>query len=104
MRCWARSPSLPRPRSTTATIASSLAVAAAAPIVSSLEWGGVALPLRDYLVPSPSRGRFPFFPCGAYVGFGLAAGAIVKRTTAERMDRLMQWGVLIGFGLVLAAQ
>jgi uncharacterized membrane protein len=81
-----------------------LAVAAAAPIVSGLQWGGVALPLRDYLVPSPSRGRFPFFPCGAYVGFGLAAGAIVRRTAVERMDRLMQWVVLIGFGLVLAAQ
>lgn len=81
-----------------------LAVAIAAPIVSGLEWGGVALSIRDYLVPSPNRGRFPFFPCGAYIGFGLAAGAIVKRTAVDRMDRLMQWVVLIGFGLVLGAQ
>lgn len=81
-----------------------LAVAALAPVISALEWRGIVLPVRDYLVPSPSRGRFPFFPCGAYVGFGLAAGAIVKRTAAERMDRLMQWVVLVGFAMVLAAQ
>jgi fucose 4-O-acetylase-like acetyltransferase len=55
-------------------------------------------------VPSPSRGRFPFFPCGAYIGFGIATGAIVKRTAAERLDRLMQWFVLAGFALVFGAQ
>jgi uncharacterized membrane protein len=81
-----------------------LAVATLTPVVSAIDWGGVWPPVRDYLVPSPSRGRFPFFPCGAYIGFGLAAGAIVKRTAADRMDRLMQWAVLIGFGLVLGAQ
>ena len=81
-----------------------LAVAAMAPLVSALEWDGVWAPIRDYVVPSQSRGRFPLFPCGAYVGFGLAVGAIVKRTAADRLDRLMQWAVLIGFGLVLGAE
>ena len=81
-----------------------LVVAAAAPLMSDFDWSGASPLLRDYLVPSPSRGRFPFFPAGAYVGFGLAAGAIVKRTAAERMDRLMQWSVLLGFGLVFGAQ
>ena len=81
-----------------------VAVAALAPVVSGLEWSSVWLPVRDYLVPSPSRGRFPFFPCGAYIGFGLAAGAIVKRTVVDRMDRLMQWAVLIGFGMIFGAQ
>ena len=36
-----------------------LAVAALAPVISAVEWGGVWLPVRDYLVPSPSRGRSP---------------------------------------------
>jgi len=81
-----------------------VAVAVLSPVVSALEWGRVWLPVRDYLVPSPLRGRFPFFPCGAYVGFGLAAGAIVRRTASEQMDRLMQWVVLIGLGLVLGAR
>ena len=81
-----------------------LIVAAISPVVNALDWRGVVLPIRDYFIPSPARGRFPFFPCGAYVGFGLAAGAIVGRTAAERMDRLMQWMVLIGLGLVLGSQ
>ncbi|MBZ5580008.1 MAG: DUF1624 domain-containing protein [Acidobacteriia bacterium] len=81
-----------------------LVVAAAAPVISGFDWSGAAPWLRDYLVPSPLRGRFPFFPCGAYIGFGLAAGAAVKRTAAERMDRLMQWSFLIGLGLVFGAR
>jgi uncharacterized membrane protein len=81
-----------------------LAIAAAAPVMSNLPWDGVPTLLREYLVPGPGRGRFPFFPCASYVGFGLAAGAVVKRTAPERMDRLMQWSVLIGFPMVFAAQ
>ena len=81
-----------------------LAVAALSPVMSGLDWSRISPSLRDYLVPSPLRGRFPFFPCAAYVGFGLAAGAIVKRTTLERMDRAMQWAVLLGLGLVLGGQ
>jgi uncharacterized membrane protein len=81
-----------------------LAIAAAAPLISGLDWHGAPAVMRDYLTPSPDRGRFPFFPCAAYVGFGLAAGALVKRAAAERMDRLMQWGVLFGLALVLAAE
>jgi uncharacterized membrane protein len=81
-----------------------LAVAALAPVVSGLNWDAAWPWLRDYLVPSPLRGRFPFFPCASYIGFGLAAGAAVKRTAADRMDRLMQWSVLIGFALVFGAQ
>jgi uncharacterized membrane protein len=86
------------------TLVAALAVAAAAPFMSGLNWAGVPPVVRDYLVPSPERGRFPLFPCAAYLGFGIAAGSVVKRTAADRMERLMQWTVLIGFGLVLGAQ
>ena len=86
------------------TIVAALAVAAAAPVVSGFDWSSVPATMRDYLVPGPERGRFPFFPCAAYVGFGMAAGQIIKRTAAERTDRLMQWSVLTGFSLILSAQ
>jgi hypothetical protein len=49
------------------------------------------------------RGRFAFFPCASYVGFGVAAGAIVKRA-AGGLERLMQWCVPIGLALVFTAQ
>jgi uncharacterized membrane protein len=89
-----------------------LAVAVLAPVIESLSWSGTPQLIVEYLAPGPNRGRFPFFPCAAYVGFGLAAGAVVKRTaerTAERtaaghMDRLMQWYALIGFALIFTAQ
>jgi peptidoglycan/LPS O-acetylase OafA/YrhL len=38
------------------------------------------------------------------VGFGLAAGALVKRTAADQLDRFMQWSALSGFVLVFSAQ
>ena len=85
-------------------IGGALAVAAAAPLVSGLDWSGVPTVVKFYLVPGPDRGQFPFFPCAAYLGFGLAVGSLVKRTVAERMDRLMQWAVLIGFTLIFAAE
>jgi uncharacterized membrane protein len=81
-----------------------LAIAAAAPILTNLPWGGTPALLQEYLVPGNGRPRFPFFPCASYVGFGLAAGAIVKRAAADRLDRLMQWSVAIGFALVFIAQ
>jgi uncharacterized membrane protein len=90
------------------TIAVAVTVAAVAPLVSGLAWTGVPLVLKNYLVPSPNTGQFPFFPCAAYVGFGLVAGSFVKRTestsTAGGMDRLMQWLVLIGFGLIFSSE
>lgn len=85
------------------SVLAALAVAAAAPVMSGFDWSGAAPWLRDYLVPSPLRGRFPFFPCASYVGFGLAAGTAVKHAAAGGLDRLMQWAVLIGFALVFGA-
>ncbi len=84
--------------------AAGLAIAAAAPVMAGLPWGGAPQLLREYLVPVPGTGRFPFFPCASYAAFGLAAGTLVKRTEAGAFDRLMQWSVLLGFPLIFAAQ
>ncbi len=87
-----------------AAIVGALAVAAAAPIVSNCNWNGTPVLLQQYLAPTGARGLFPFFPCAAYIGFGLAAGAIVRRTPEERIERMMQWSALAGFGIVFVAQ
>ncbi len=89
-------------------VAGALAVAAAAPLLSGLAWTGVPLVVKNYLVPSPSPGQFPFFPCAAYLGFGLATGSLAKRAESPsgggQMGRLMQWLVLIGFLLILTSE
>jgi peptidoglycan/LPS O-acetylase OafA/YrhL len=84
--------------------AAGLLIAVAAPIMANLPWDGAPTLLREYLVPGAGRGRFAFFPCASYVGFGLAAGTLVKLTSAERFERLLQWSVLIAFGLIFGAQ
>jgi fucose 4-O-acetylase-like acetyltransferase len=81
-----------------------LAIAFASPVMANLRWDGAPPLLREYLVPIPGRGRFPFFPCASYVGFGLAIGGVVRRTAAERMDRLMQWSLAAGLVLAWASQ
>src|SRR5262249_50351239 len=39
----------------------------------------------------------------SYAGFGLAAGMIVRRTPEDRLDRVMQWSMLIGLALIAGA-
>jgi uncharacterized membrane protein len=80
------------------------AVAMLSPVMANLPWDGAPALLREYLVPGAGRGRFAFFPCASYVGFGMAAGLAVKRTAEDRMDRLMQWTVLIAFALIFTSQ
>jgi Heparan-alpha-glucosaminide N-acetyltransferase, catalytic len=84
--------------------AAGVAIAAAAPIITNLPWDGLPRLLHEYAAPGFGRGRFAFFPNAAYLAFGIAAGGIVKRIAAERMDRLMQWSVLLGFGMIFVAQ
>jgi len=85
-------------------VAAGVGIAAVSPIVASLPWAGAPPLVQAYLAPGQSRGLFPFFPWAAYVAFGLAAGGVVKRAAADRFDRLMQWSVLIGFGLIFCCQ
>src|SRR5262249_18341154 len=59
---------------------------------------------HDYIAPAPGSGRFAFFPNASYVGFGIATGALVRRSSEESFDRMMQWLVLVGFALVFSGQ
>ena len=86
------------------SLAGALAIAAVSPLVANLDWTGTPQILQDYLAAGETRGRFPFFPYASYIGFGLAAGSIVKRTAVESLDRLMQWCVILGFVLIFTAQ
>ena len=84
--------------------AGGLAIAAAAPVVSALDWSRTPALVRDYLAPSADPGIFGFFPYSSYIAFGVAAGVLVKGAPAQLFERLMQWSLLIGLGLAFAAQ
>jgi uncharacterized membrane protein len=84
------------------TAAAGFAIAALAPVMNTLDWQGIPTLLHDYLVPSHLS--FAFFPCGAYVAFGLSAGTILKRLAAERIERTMQWALLAGLAMIAAGQ
>jgi len=90
-----------RPR---AAAAAGVLIAVISPLMTGLPWAGTPALLQEYLVPGQARGHFPFFPWVAYIAFGLAVGAVLKRAAAERFDRLMQWSVLIGGILITSGQ
>jgi uncharacterized membrane protein len=79
-----------------------LAFACVSPLVANLDWTGVPPLVKEYLKPNPAR--FPLFPWSAYVAFGLAMGAVLKRMPPDRVERLMQWTVVIAFPMVFGAQ
>ena len=80
------------------------AIAAASPLMANLDWSGTPRLLQEYLVPGAGRGRFPFFPNVAYIAFGQAIGAVVKRTAEDRFDRLMQWSMVVGLATIFVSQ
>jgi predicted acyltransferase len=80
--------------------AAGLAIAAAAPLLTPLDWSGVPWLIRNYIVPN--KAFFSFFPHAAYIAFGIAFGALL-RCAAPAMDRIMQWAACLGLVLVVGA-
>ena len=78
------------------------AIAAAAPLVSAIDWSWVPPQISAYFVPSYQY--FAFFPWAAFIAFGLSIGSALRLTESANMNRLVQWGALIGFALILGGQ
>ena len=76
-----------------------LAIAAAAPLVSGLEWSGVPEIVKNYL--APDHLYFGFFPWASFVAFGMSAGSILRVVKQEDMPSAMQWfgwgGIAVAF-------
>jgi uncharacterized membrane protein len=79
-----------------------LAIAIAAPLVSAIDWRWLPPQVSAYFVPSFQY--FAFFPWAAFIAFGLSIGSALRVAKPEQMNRLMQWGTLAGFALILAGQ
>jgi uncharacterized membrane protein len=85
-------------------MAGALAISAVAPLINEIDWTRAPALIHDYIAPPNGTGRFPIFPYAAFLGFGLAAGIIVKRAAPGALDRLMQWSFLVGLTLIFTAQ
>jgi len=79
-----------------------VAIAAAAPLVSAIDWRWLPPQVSAYFVPSYQY--FAFFPWAAFIAFGLSIGSILRLVKQEQMNRVMQWGGLLGFGLIIGGQ
>lgn len=79
-----------------------VAIAAASPLVSEIDWSGVPPLVKDYIAPDYLA--FGFFPWGAFVAFGLSLGSLIRVVTHEQLERAMQWVALAGCALIASSQ
>jgi uncharacterized membrane protein len=79
-----------------------LAIAFASPVVSQMNWSAVPQGIRAYIVPDYLA--FGFFPWAAYMAFGVSAGSLLRVASSENTERVIQWGAILGGGLILACQ
>lgn len=79
-----------------------LAIATVAPLVSAIDWSWMPPQLSAYFVPNYQF--FAFFPWAAFIAFGLSIGSAIRLAKPEHMNRMMQWGTLGGFALILSGQ
>jgi uncharacterized membrane protein len=78
-----------------------VAIAAASPLVSALDWSRVHPVVKAYLAPDYLS--FSFFPWAAFLAFGMSAGSILRIMNRDSMERFAQWGALFGLGLITSA-
>jgi hypothetical protein len=79
-----------------------LAIALLSPVISQIDWNGVPWMLRAYIIPD--RHFFGFFPWGAYLAFGVAAGSATRIIPAASIDRSMQWVAIAAGATIVACQ
>ena len=79
-----------------------LAIAFASPLVSQINWSGVPWLIRGYIIPD--QRLFGFFPWGAYLSFGVAAGSAIRVIKEDHIERAIQWGAILGGVTIVASQ
>jgi fucose 4-O-acetylase-like acetyltransferase len=79
-----------------------LGIAFASPLITQMNWSAAPWLVRAYI--APDLHSFSFFPWGAYLAFGMAAGSAIRIIPQDSIERAMQWTALIGGGLILACQ
>ena len=93
---------LPLAERARAAAVAGILVACVAPLMSQADLNWMNPYVAAYFKPSYTT--FAFFPWGAFIPFGIAGGTLLKACRPEHLDRFMQWGALLGFGLVIGGQ
>ena len=79
-----------------------VAIAAASPLASQIDWSGVHPLIRSYIVPDYAS--FGFFPWGSFVAFGVSLGSLIRILTHEQLERAMQWIAITACVLIVGSQ
>jgi uncharacterized membrane protein len=79
-----------------------VAIAAASPVVSSMNWTWLPQEIAAYIVPSTQY--FAFFPWAAFIAFGISIGSLLRLVEPAHNNRMMQWGALLGLALIAGGQ
>ena len=79
-----------------------IAMAAASPVISQLDWSNVSPAVKHYLAPDYSY--FSLFPWGAFLAFGVSAGSILRVVSPDQIQRVVQWASLAGISLILGGR
>jgi len=79
-----------------------IAIATAAPLVSAINWSWLPDGVSAYFVPSYQY--FAFFPWAAFIAFGISIGSLLRIARADQINRVMQWGTLLGVVLIVGGQ
>lgn len=66
-----------------------VAIAAAAPLVSNVDWSWAPELVRNYIIPD--KNYFGFFPWAAFVAFGMSVGSLLRIVKTEEIGGTMQW-------------
>ncbi len=78
-----------------------LAIAAAAPLVSMIDFTGVPELVKDYV--APSNIFFGFFPWASFLLFGVSFGSLLRVLKDEQIPQAMQWLALAGIAVAFGA-
>ncbi len=79
-----------------------VAIAAASPLISQLDWSWAPTALKNYI--APDYAAFGFFPWASFVAFGMSGGSILRLAKQESYDRVLQWAAMLGIVLIFAGQ
>ncbi len=77
-------------------------IAALSPLLAQSDSPQIPFLLRNYFMPNFNY--FGFFPWASFLAVGMSIGSVIRLVKQEDLDKVMQWTMLIGLGLIVAGE